>query len=330
MFAESPAMEDVSMTIRADNIYRTYATGQDPAALFNKAISYMNSVKSISQSEEEQALIRSEVEAMMMHAIFGSNTIEHAGLNLDITLHLCREILRGEDVGEIDERTPEYLAKLADIYRIDPPLKEKSVQLVLRGRREIVQHVKAFQHLIQNFAIEKKPMTEELIKETHQILCKGVPVVHRVGPETPYEQYAGLYRKEIVGAGNTNFVVPHHVPSKMAKLCVDLEQDIDKAEASKSVDPFSLASKYSLEFVQIHPFLDGNGRMCRLILNVILFRFTGIFVAIGERESDRDEYMNIKKRSSQTMEGHGEYATFVLDKGMKSFRKIKQKLHGKR
>ncbi|OAA82405.1 Filamentation induced protein by cAMP/death on curing [Akanthomyces lecanii RCEF 1005] len=325
-----PAMEDVSMTIRADNIYRTYAAGQDPSTLFKKTISYMDSAKSISRSEEQNNLVNREVEDMMMHAIFGSNRIEYAGLNFDITVHFCRKILRGEDVEEIDERTPDYLEKLADIYRIDPPLKGESLQYVLRSRQEIVQHMKAFQHLLHNFAIEKKPMTEQLIKETHEILCKGVSVIHREGPETPSEKYAGLYRQEIVAAGNSNFVVPQRIPSMMVKLCADLKQDMNTAETNKAIDPFSVASKYSMKFVQIHPFLDGNGRMCRLILNVILFRFTGIFVAIGERESDKEEYMNIKKRSSATMEGHGEYATFVLDKGMKSLRKVKQKLHGKK
>ncbi|KAM3475591.1 hypothetical protein MY8738_007317 [Beauveria namnaoensis] len=322
------AMDNVSMTVRADDVYRIYSTGQDPATLFKKAISYMDSVRAISQ--EQETSVDEEVENMMMHAISGSNRIENAGLNLDITIHLCRKILRGEDVGEITERTPEYLDKLAEIYRMDSNLKQQSLQHVLRGRQEIVQHVKAFQHLIHHFAVDKEDMTEELIKKTHAILCKGVPVIHRQGPETPSQDYAGKYRKVVVGAGNSNFVVPQHVPSQMAKLCADLKQEIIKAEADKSIDPFSLASKYSLEFVQIHPFLDGNGRMCRMILNVILFRFTGIFVAIGESESDREEYMSIKRRSSETMQGHGEYATFVLNKGMKSFRKIKQKLHGKR
>ncbi|KAM3451110.1 hypothetical protein MY5147_009151 [Beauveria neobassiana] len=317
-------MDNVSMTVRAaDDLYRTYATVQEPATLFKKAISYMNSARAISREQEN--LLNQAVEDMMMHAIFGSNTIEHAGLNLDITMHLCRKILRGEDQGEITEQE-----ELAELYRMDPPLKEQSLQHVLRGYQETVQHVKAFQHLIRHFAVEKKDMTEELIKETHAILCKGVAVIHRHGPETPSKNYAGIYRTVVVGAGNSNFVVPQHVPSQMAKLCANLKQEIVKAEVAKSIDPFSLASKYSLEFVQIHPFLDGNGRMCRLILNVILFRFTGIFVAIGESESDREEYMSIKRRSSETMEGHGEYATFVLNKGMRSFRKIKQKLHGKR
>lgn len=40
--------------------------------------------------------------------------------------------------------------------------------------------------------------------------------------------------------------------------------------------------------------------------------------------------MGIKKRASQEMEGHGEYATFVLQKGVTQLRRIKQKLAGKK
>ena len=33
-------------------------------------------------------------------------------------------------------------------------------------------------------------------------------------------------------------------------------------------------------FVNIHPFEDGNGRMCRMLLNVVLLKFIGVCVAI--------------------------------------------------
>lgn len=325
-------MEDSKMIIRADDVYRTYAAGQDPAALLKKTLAYMNSTtQELSDGEMQKRLATQE--DIMIHAIFGSNNIENAGLSLEITTHLCHRVLRGEDVEEINENTPDCLERLLDIYQMDPSLRQHSnpLQHVLRGRQEIIQHLNAFQYLIDRFAAKKEAMTGDLIKETHNILCNGVSVIHRKGPETPSEEYAGRYRtgSEFVAAGNTNFVVPRHVPGKMAVLYADLERDMARAEIEGAIDPFSLASKYSLEFVQIHPFLDGNGRMCRLILNAILFRFAGIYVVIGETDSDKEEYLNIKKRSSVMMEGHGEYATFVLDKAMKSARKVKQKVHGK-
>lgn len=61
----------------------------------------------------------------------------------------------------------------------------------------------------------------------------------------------------------------------MAQMCEDLKSDLATAENEGFIDPFSVATKYSLQFVMIHPFQDGNGRMCRIILNAILCRFAG-------------------------------------------------------
>ncbi|RSL78414.1 hypothetical protein CEP51_008225 [Fusarium floridanum] len=322
--------EELSLTIRADSSYRAYASDQDPKALFEKATRYLGSLGESQRTQQQQETLLNEIHEAIIHAIFGSNRIEGAGLGLDVTLHLCRMVLRGEPVPEIDDRDPEYESKLLDVFNCDNTLRNQSRQFVLRGRREIVQHTRAFQHIIDRFVVKKEDMTEDLIKETHAILCQGISIIDPEHPEVPSEEYAGRYRSVAVGAGNTMFVVPKFIPEKMQELCAELKKDLEEGEAQASLDPFSLSAKYSLKFVEIHPFQDGNGRMCRMILNVILFRYAGIIIPIGEREEDRVEYMNIKKRASRDMEGHGEYATFVLKKGTQMIRKMKQKLHGKR
>ncbi|KAM0345726.1 hypothetical protein ACHAPU_006079 [Fusarium lateritium] len=327
-----PAMRgsnEVPITIRADTSYRTYAADQNPQALFEKATRYLGSMRGVERSPEQQEILIKELHESIIHAIFGSNRIEGAGLGFDVTLHLCRKILRGEPVPDIDDRDPEYESKVLELYNHDKTLQGKPRQYVLRGRREIVQHMRAFQHIIHHFVILEEDMTESLIKDTHAILCKGVPIVEESYSDVPFEKYAGKYRTVAVGAGNTMFIMPKFVPVKMTEMCANLKREIEEGEA-RGIDPFSLASKYSLRFVEIHPFQDGNGRMCRMILNSILLRYAGIVVPIGEREEDRAEYIDIKKRASRDMEGHGEYATFVLKKGARMIQKMKQKLQGKK
>ncbi|KND94403.1 Adenosine monophosphate-protein transferase FICD-like protein [Tolypocladium ophioglossoides CBS 100239] len=255
----------------------------------------------------------------MVRAIFGSNMIERAGLGWDITVLLCRQIFAGEDIGEILERDGTYQDALLELYHKQPGLRDMPAQYVLRGRNVIVQHAKAFQHIIHAFVTEKKDLTEDLIKETHRILTRGFPIVEAGRPEVPPEEYGGIYRTVVVGAGSTNFTVPKFVPAKMKEMCDTLKQELVTAELQGAIDPFSIAAKYSMEFVQVHPFQDGNGRMCRMILNTILCRYAGV----GD---ERTEYMNIKKRASQDMEGHGEYATFVLQRAVTRLREMKKKL----
>lgn len=266
---------------------------------------------------------------MIIHAIFSSNCIERVGMGLDITFHLCRKILSGETIPELDERAPEYKKMLLDLYKLDPALKDMPANHLLLGCREVIQHMNAFQHIIRHFVIQREDMTEDLIRETHKILCDGIPIIQDDIPEVPSQDYAGKYRSVPVGAGGTMFVVPRFVPQKMQEMCQEMKRELETAESKGSIDPISLASKYSLQFVAIHPFQDGNGRLCRMILNIILFRYTGVIVSIGEREEDRAEYMGIKIRSKE-MDDHGEYATFVLGKCTRTLHKIKQKLHGEK
>lgn len=119
-----------------------------------------------------------------------------------------------------------------------------------------------------DLVFELAKRSEELINETHRILVTGVPL-HETKNATPTE-YAGIYRIVVVRAGNMNFAVPKFVPSQMKDMCSSLKQELVHAQETRIIDRFPVASKYSLESVQIHPFFDGNGRKCCLILNTLL------------------------------------------------------------
>ncbi|EFQ33128.1 fic/DOC family protein [Colletotrichum graminicola M1.001] len=319
----------MSMTIRADDVYLQYSKDQDPKKLFEKASSWFSTLQNTSLNSTQTDLVLKETHDAIIRAIFGSNMIERAGLGWDITVHLCRKILAGEDVKDIPERSIEYQSELLEMYSKQSNLKGMPAQYILRGRREIIQHARAFQYIIHTFVVEQQDLTEEVIKETHRILTKGVPIVQEGFPDIPAEDYSGIYRKVHVGAGSTMFTVPQFIPAKMRELCDNLKAELEEAKERNCIDPFSIASKYSMEFVQIHPFQDGNGRTCRMILNAILCRYAGIVIPIGEQGEEREEYINIKKRASETMDGHGEYATFVLARAVTRLRGLKKKLAGK-
>ncbi|CZR37369.1 uncharacterized protein FPRO_02371 [Fusarium proliferatum ET1] len=86
-----------------------------------------------------------------------------------------------------------------------------------------------------------------------------------------------------------------------SKLCRDIfaggidadDADIAVSEASGEIDSVALAAKYCHKFVNIHPFLDGNSRTSRLILNTILLKYGGCFIWFGKDAIEREEYMDI-------------------------------------
>ncbi|KAF5715616.1 fic doc family [Fusarium globosum] len=333
-------MEFNNLTIKPDgpndrpsfvynDVYRIYKDDQNPEALFEKALRYLSSLRA-NHRPEQQDIIYGEIMESLFHTIYGSNRIEQAGLGWDATRSLCHKTRYEPDsILEVNEDDLDFEGKVHDLYAADPTLRGKSRSHVVRGRREVIQHVRAFEHMMDRFWVHNEDLTEDLIKKTHEILCKGVSIIDPGAehPEVPYEKYAGRYRDVPVGAGNTMFVMPQYVPAKMVEMCANLKNDI---EGKEILDPFSLAAKYSLWFVEIHPFQDGNGRMCRIILNAILFRYVGIFIPIGETQDEINEYINIKKRASRDMEGHGEYATFVLKKSVRGLQKLKQRVNRKK
>ncbi|KAF5980912.1 fic doc family [Fusarium coicis] len=266
-----------------DDVYRNYKDDQNPEALFGKALRYLSSLR-VNHTSEQQEIIHKEVMESLFHTIYGSNRIEQTGLGWDATRYLCYKTLHEPDsILEVNEDDSDFDKKVLDLYAADPTSRGKSRSHIVRGRREVIQHMRAFKYILERFWVHNEDLPEDLIKRTHEILCKRVSIIDPGAehPEVAYEKYAGKYRDVPVGAGNTMFVMPQYVPAKMAEMCANLKNDINGKEI---LDPFSLAAKYSLRFVEIHPFQDGNGRMCRIILNAILFRYVGIF-HLNQRDS---------------------------------------------
>lgn len=83
---------------------------------------------------------------------------------------------------------------------------------------------------------------------------------------------------------------PHEVPGAMERLC----DSYNTAIAEGVVDPLLLIPCFVLDFLCIHPFKDGNGRMSRLLTLLLLHRagyLVGRYVSIGKAIADtKDAY----------------------------------------
>ncbi|KAF5691457.1 adenosine monophosphate transferase FICD like [Fusarium circinatum] len=221
--------------------------------------------------------------------VYGSNMIEAVGSSLDITSELCRDIFAGGiDAGDVEISDQDPIYKAIQMELIEK-CKPRAHEDVLRTRREVVQHAKAAYYIMNEVAIKGKDLSEEVISETHRLLTHKIDSPDGI----PSSEYGGIYRNCPVQRGFHSFPHQATVPKAVRDLTASLKADIAAAEASGEIDPVALAAKYCHRFVNIHPFLDGNSRTSRLILNTILLKYGGCFIWFGKDAMEREEYMDI-------------------------------------
>ena len=102
------------------------------------------------------------------------------------------------------------------------------------------------------------------------------------------------------------------VPESMEKLCSALNEAI----AMESINPLLAIPMFILDFLCIHPFNDGNGRMSRLLTLLLLYRggyIVGKYISIEKMiETTKDSYYEaLQKSSIGWHENNNDYAPFV-------------------
>lgn len=141
----------------------------------------------------------------------------------------------------------------------------------IREHLEVIGHKDAFEYMI-TLADKETPLTERVIKEIHSLVLMN-DVANR-----------GVYRNlpvQILGATHTP-PQPYLVPVQMEQLLSDYE----KMKQEKHI--IEAIAEFHLRFEGIHPFIDGNGRTGRLILNLELIKAGMLPVNI--KFADRRKY----------------------------------------
>lgn len=144
-------------------------------------------------------------------------------------------------------------------------------QKPLKDHLEAVGHRDAFLY-IQDIAKQELPLSEFVIKNIHSLVLMNQP------------EDKGIYRKipvRIMGA-YMEPVQPYLIEPKMTELLAANE------ERKITMSVIERIARFHLEFEGIHPFIDGNGRTGRLIMNLDLIR--NGYPAINVKFADRKKY----------------------------------------
>ncbi|MGE6489813.1 Fic family protein [Paenisporosarcina sp. NPDC076898] len=126
----------------------------------------------------------------------------------------------------------------------------------MREHLEVINHRDAITYL-EEIVQKHERLTEWTIKSIHRLVLKGIQ-----------DDNAGVYRKENVLIGGASHRPPDHVAVQEL-----MERFVETAENEWStIHPVERAARVHAEFVKIHPFIDGNGRTSRLLMNYELMK----------------------------------------------------------
>lgn len=130
-----------------------------------------------------------------------------------------------------------------------------------RNVADVVNYIKATEFAIKR--LNELPLCNPLIKETHTVLMEGVRGQEKSPGEFRHSQ------NWIGGQGSTlknaRYIPPS--PDDMIEAMSDLEKYIN---ADDELDALIRAALIHYQFETIHPFLDGNGRVGRLLITLFL------------------------------------------------------------
>ncbi len=133
--------------------------------------------------------------------------------------------------------------------------------LTISGK-PMVEHLEAINHyeavdLIRELATDQTPLNKSTLLELHALILRGID-----------KDNAGCYRQVPVMISGSRHTPPQ--PWQLDKLMEDYFHFYNKNKAN--LHPILFAAEMHERLVTIHPFIDGNGRTARLIMNLVLLQ----------------------------------------------------------
>ncbi|MFD0712119.1 Fic family protein [Paenibacillus sp. GCM10027626] len=163
------------------------------------------------------------------------------------------------------------------------------------GGKTIKEHLEAINHrdaivYVEEIVGNQEELTEWQIKSIHRLILKGIA-----------DEHAGVYRKENMLISGARHIPPDaiQVPSQMERFIQWYKDE------GQRLHPIERAAIVHADFVGIHPFIDGNGRTARLLLNFELMK--NGYPPIVIQQENRSQYYTALDHAHTS----GDYSPFI-------------------
>lgn len=158
----------------------------------------------------------------------------------------------------------------------------------LKDHIEAKNDAEAFDIMVE-LVNSKKEISQEIIQKIHEFVTKGIL------------KNPGQYRTENVTITGVKIRSPSFL--KIVRLIDEYIQNIQKLK----LQTIKKAAYIHHEFVRIHPFLDGNGRVARLLTNFYLMK-QGYPPIVIQKEDRKNYYKSLNKADHGNL---SDFATFI-------------------
>jgi Fic family protein len=202
--------------------------------------------------------------------------------------------------------------KIEGIYTSDDRLKKIVLDKTMpktRNEREIAGYRDVLNTIHENFS--HIPIRDTFLLQLHRDLYK----FESASNGGRFKTVDNVIEEE--DASGNKFVrfrpmSAWETPEAMIHLCAAYSDAINRNEA----DPLLIIPMFIIDFLCIHPFDDGNGRMSRLLTLLLLYQndyIVGKYISLEKLiECTKDRYYDVLQESSQGwMEGENDYEPFV-------------------
>lgn len=213
-------------------------------------------------------------------------------------------------------------------FEVGKVLEGKSVRASKKDILEVENYLNGLK-LLDELSKTRQSLSFEEILRLHKTIIDGLVEKQKAGKIRPSD----IYILDDLGGGKEILRFKGPSAPKVNKLLTDLLEWLKKAKA-EGIHPIIIAGIFHLEFVSIHPFTDGNGRVTRLLTQLLLYRlnwdFRKILVLEDYYNQNRQDYYNALHSDEEKNYVQGRESTTWLEYFTRGFlvetRKVLEKI----